>query len=112
MGLDTSHDAWHGGYISFGQFRKEIAASIGITLDNMQGFHGTISWDGVQDDLKYLLNHSDCDGYLKPGQCKKIAKRLREVEPLLPNEWVRQKAIQFAKGCELAHKQKKKLEFH
>lgn len=114
MGLNTSHGAWDGSYSSFNRFRVVIARTIGLDLEKMDGFVANgISWEGVKDDLKYLLNHSDCDGHIPPGQCKKIAIRLREIAPLIPtDDWVHERVLQFAKGCEMAHKQKKNLEFH
>lgn len=39
MGLDTSHDAWHGAYSAFMRWRQEIARAAGLPpLDLMEGF--------------------------------------------------------------------------
>jgi hypothetical protein len=38
MGLDTSHDCWHGAYSAFHRWRHAIANAIGLRLDHMQGF--------------------------------------------------------------------------
>lgn len=38
MGLDTTHDCWHGAYSSFGEWRREVAAVVGIPLRLMEGF--------------------------------------------------------------------------
>lgn len=123
MGLDTTHDAWHGAYSSFNQWRKWIALQIGIDLYKMEGFGGEISWDTVKDDLKYLLNHSDCDGYITSLRCKKIAVRLKEIigDRKVPEDWYSSededayflyKTKQFMKGCKLAHNRNERLEFH
>jgi hypothetical protein len=113
MGLDTTHNAWHGSYSSFNGFRTFIANLIGITLDDMDSYGGDKSWDNVKDDLKHLLNHSDCDGHITPVKCAKIAKRLRELLKNWPEgSDYRDKAEQFAKGCELAAKKKQQLKFH
>ncbi len=39
MGLDTSHDCWHGAYSAFMRFRTEVAKAAGIPLRLMQGFY-------------------------------------------------------------------------
>lgn len=74
----------HWSYSGFSEFRKRLARTIGIDLDEMKGFYkrhpndegfikmGWKDWDSVQSPLKYLLNHSDCDGYLTAQQCKHI----------------------------------------
>lgn len=118
MGLDTSHNAWHGPYSSFGNFRKKLAAHIGIDLLNMEGFGGTGEWDLIEDDAKILLSHSDCDGEILPDDCKKLATRLREILPTLPEKdktgfySLYELTETFAKGCELAASKKESIEFH
>ena len=39
MGLDTTHDAWHGGYGSFHNWRTWLAEQIGIPLELMEAFY-------------------------------------------------------------------------
>lgn len=39
MGLDTTHDCWHGSYGSFSIFREKLAEAAGIPLDLMEGFY-------------------------------------------------------------------------
>lgn len=89
MGIDFSHGDAHWSYSGFHQFRLRVAESIGINLDEMVGFGSFLdpdppkvpkkSWDTVNDDIKYLLDHSDCDGGMTPEVCLKVAKRLREI---------------------------------
>lgn len=39
MGLDTTHDAWHGAYSAFHRFRTKIAEAAGLPpLELMEGF--------------------------------------------------------------------------
>lgn len=39
MGLDTTHDAWHGAYSAFNRWRQEIAYAAGLPpLELMEGF--------------------------------------------------------------------------
>src|SRR5690348_13110424 len=101
MGLDVSHDAWHGAYSAFSRWRNKLAEVAGLPpLGLMEGFFERgkytdpftmlarefpnlaedyyaclpIRWDALKPDpLHYLLNHSDCDGYISPGRCKRIA---------------------------------------
>jgi hypothetical protein len=114
MGLDTSHNAWHGAYSRFMRFRIAIAKTIGIDLMNMSGFiEEGKSWYEVEDPLKFLLHHSDCDGELSVEECRAIAVRLREIAPKLAGEEdFEERAIQFAKGCEEAVKFNEVLDFH
>lgn len=42
MGLDTSHDCWHGPYSSFMRWREEIAKVVGVPLPLMEGFYGSL----------------------------------------------------------------------
>lgn len=40
MGLDTSHDCWHGAYSAFHRWRQELAKAAGLPpLDLMEGFY-------------------------------------------------------------------------
>lgn len=121
MGLDTSHDCWHGPYSSFMQFRRAIAVAVGIPLDFMDGFEEQtksrvsdipvlsqqlpIRWDSLKPDaLHKLLNHSDCDGQIEVADLIPIAERLEAVGPTLPDagidfpEFYRDRAAKFAKG--------------
>lgn len=40
MGLDTSHDCWHGAYSAFNRWREAVAKAAGIPLQLMEGFWG------------------------------------------------------------------------
>lgn len=91
-------------YSGYGEFRKKIAAQVGIDLYQMDGFHNVdksvlsiqgweayreaieadlsqekISWDTVGDPIKILLNHSDCEGQIPSDQCEVLADRLEEI---------------------------------
>lgn len=78
-------------YSSFYEFRKKLASSIGIDLDEMEGFRkkhpydkgyikiGCRSWDEIKSPLKNFLNHSDYEGFLSAEQCKIIAPILKVI---------------------------------
>lgn len=115
MGLDTTHNAWHGPYGIFNDFRTKIAkVALGIDYDEMNGLGGSKPWEPYRKhDLFELLIHSDCDGHLTVSQCKKIARGLKAIQwPEGTEQWYIEKTNQFIKGCELAISQNKKIEFH
>jgi len=122
MGLDTTHDAWHGSYSSFGRFRERLAQEIGLNLNNYKGYNSNATLDESEIDhpLMDLFNHSDCDGELTPDQCLKIAQGLNEVIKKLPipeinDSWdgrFLESCIQFRDGCMLAYSRKEVLEFN
>lgn len=104
MGLDTSHDCWHGAYSAFSRWRQEVAKAAGYMTARVQwhdmdyptesilidwghieekNFSG--EWDEIpHDPLIILIAHSDCDGEIKPEHAMPLADRLEELLPLLP----------------------------
>lgn len=118
MGLDTTHNCWHGPYSSFNRFRHSLAEQIGISLDDYCGYNdnGTKDLGKIKHDIRPLLNHSDCDGHLTPLQAKRVAKGLDNILNNLNNEiqfdynFV-EKITEFRDGCLLAFKNKEKIEF-
>lgn len=114
MGLDVTHDCWHGPYSAFHRFRAALAKAAGLPpLALMDGFYGgsliddfewqlsrdvrdslarkteglPIRWSCLRrDPLHVLLNHSDCDGVLPVRSLIPLAKRLEELVPLLATE--------------------------
>lgn len=57
-----------------------------------------LSWDGVTDPIKPLLDHSDSGGELSPEECTSIAPRLRE----LIQGWEEDDPINYPQGMKLA----------
>ena len=115
MGLDTSHDCWHGAYSAFMRWRQKLCAVAGLPpLQLMDGFfkrgnyedpftklvdsnpEGTaetfyqclpIKWDALKPSpLHKLLNHSDCDGEIASEDCGPIADCLEALLPLLEGD--------------------------
>jgi hypothetical protein len=114
MGLDTSHDCWHGSYGRFGAFRVAVCQAAGLgDLSEYRGFRiGNKEWPPMQDEpLVVLLNHSDCDGEISWQDCEPLARRLDEIadDPRMA-EW-RDEAIQFARGCREAARLHEHVEF-
>ena len=120
MGLDISHDTWHGAYSAFHRWREKIADLTGYEYPKNPLEEKDDWWfsKAEKDVLDYLLHHSDCDGHITWRRCGKLAKRLKEILPLFPDgdggghigNW-RDKTKQFIKGCEDAYKAKEYLEF-
>ncbi len=123
MGLDTTHNAWHGSYGAFARWRRHLAWVVGFPpLDLMSGFQDyktpddeVLSWDILKpDDLILLLHHSDCDGEFSFDESERIANRLNELlnnDRFSEEEWG-DKTKQFIKGLQLAAKRKEKVTFH
>lgn len=109
MGLDTTHDCWHGPYSAFMRWREAIAEAAGLPpLMLMEGFferdeHGDpfrdlarqwpntaetyyrclpIRWDALKPSpLHGLLSHSDCGGMIPAADCGPLADALEELLP-------------------------------
>ena len=121
MGLDTSHNCYHGPYSSFTDFRYALADQIDIDLDDYIGYRGyrpTKYLDTIEHDIMPLLNHSDCDGILTVEECKRIANGLTNILDNF-NEDInysinnfKDKIIQFRDGCLEAIQNNEEVEFH
>lgn len=136
MGLDCSHDAWHGAYSAFMHWREAVAYAAGLPpLRLMEGFGNhyltprpweqflaqlPIKWECLKPDpLHILLRHSDCDGEIAPEDCTAIADRLDALIPVMPDEdggghignW-REKTAQFVRGLRKAAAEGVPLAFH
>lgn len=120
MGLDTSHDCWHGPYTSFGRWREELAKTVGVDLDAMDGFGGVVSWDSLKPDILHeLLHHSDCGGELRAEICGPLADRMEELLPLMSDEdnphrdyTSRAKTQRFIDGLRRASAAGENVDFH
>jgi hypothetical protein len=138
MGLDTTHDAWHGPYGAFSRWRSELVRAAGYqvvpttTADGWptDDYPDLPGWDDdltlaevsgtwkrkMPDPLIYLIWHSDCDGRLLAAQMRPLADRLEELLPKLDDESgylsMRKRTQQFIDGLRLAISEKKPLGFH
>lgn len=134
MGLDTTHDAFHGAYSAFNRFRRFVLKSLGgswpphedKSLDDKQWY-----WDNEKFDLKKyeglmeFFTHSDCDGEISPEMCVKVADELESILPrieelaktedahghLLRDGGYVAVTKQFIAGCRSAAEQNEPLEF-
>lgn len=131
MGLDTSHDCWHGSYGSFSRWRAALATAAGYGLEtSTTGLElPALPWDSFPagnyqgewetapaDPLLYLFVHSDCDGVIHPEQGLALARRLGELLPELDPEreypCYAEKTVQFIAGLAEAAEAGEDVDFH
>lgn len=129
MGLDTSHDCFHGSYSAFNRLRKAVARACGGSFPpHMSDYDAAFlasakdvndRWWYYDDDTvpinlhvgaRLFLSHSDCDGTLTPDESREVAAFLRWVAPRVEIEGeghlsslgTRGAVERFAAGCEAA----------
>ena len=78
MGLDTTHNAWHGSYGSFMVFRKWLAKKLGIPLELMEGYY---SEESFRPNMFKLLD------YKFPKGDELEMSGIRELRGMLPLKW-------------------------
>lgn len=99
MGLDTTHDCWHGAYSAFSRWRNIVTVAGSFVLVK-EGYHeyADIDWSRLteanlqgewdeppEDPLVYIIAHSDCDGELPVESLTPLADRLEGLLDKLPN---------------------------
>ncbi len=134
MGLDTSHNAWHGAYSAFSRWRHELAKAADYQVVRIEGqLHDTTmidwghivdknyygEWDEVPSDpLILLIAHSDCEGVIHPQHAAILADRLTELLPKLEGDGgghignYREKTEQFIRGLRDAVAKGEDVDFH
>jgi len=119
MGLDTTHNCFHGSYSSFNRFRYSLAEQIGINLDDYHGYGGknpTKQPNEIEHDLMPLFNHSDCDGRLTVKESRRIISGLNDVlenfNPIFDMDFnFKDQIVQFRDGCIDAVNKKQMIHF-
>lgn len=125
MGLDTTHDCWHGSYSWFTWWRNYLAelggyvpsegyiplAAINYDMYDEECFLGEWEVYKIYDPLLYLLVHSDCDGVIHPKEGRLLHARLVELLPLVNEEW-EEKTNLFIDGLKEAYENNEDVEFH
>jgi hypothetical protein len=133
MGLDTSHDCYHGSYSGFKEFRNKLALAAGYKLKSELNLIGHIStyidvdwtqferenFNGVwkrtwEDPLMYLIAHSDCEGNIEPKEGKPLSARLKEILPLVNKDdiYFVSALNRFITGLDLAASKNENVEFN
>lgn len=123
MGLDTSHDCWHGAYSAFTVWRNAVAEAAGYAVWPVQWHDKVcrptimIDWGHIAsenpghllgewntspaDPLFVLFAHQDCEGVIHPQHAGPLADRLEEVYPHL----------EAVEGWQLEHLQNRTRKF-
>lgn len=117
MGLDTTHNAFHGAYSSFMRFRMQLLELVnGSDIRDLEGYDEKAKTpvSSLKDEgLEIFFNHSDCDGDISPEDCKKVADSLDFYIPKMDVESeLYRRSVQFRDGCLLAHSLNEVLDFH
>lgn|SRR5574343_223131 len=125
MGLDCSHEAFHGAYSWFNRLRQCICRAVGPNSSFPPHWQynedGTLKKDhkglvmynhdldpdfyyiesGYQDThpgLKEFLSHSDCDGEISPEMCLLVANDLEELLPAIEElGWVDMDYLEYTR---------------
>jgi hypothetical protein len=81
MGLDCSHDAWHGAYSAFMRWREKLAEVAGLPpLRLMEGFYATI---GCEVEIPTLFHGAYTGKSARDGG----SPRLNKLDEQLPIRW-------------------------
>jgi len=111
MGLDFSHTDAHWSYGGFNRFREALAKAAGFNMNDFKGFGGNKGWEEMQDNIKPILNHSDCEGELTVDECKIVSPRLRELVADWEDGFDKNQALMLAAGMDYAVEKNQPLEF-
>lgn len=82
MGLDTTHDCWHGPYSSFGRWREEVARAVGVPLPLMEGFY---RGDAPAEQMAWAAPREG--GPLGGYNGVALHMWIERVQPELPIKW-------------------------
>lgn len=78
MGLDTSHNCWHGAYGAFMRWRKEVARAAGLPpLELMEGFYQSLKGPRVYSPVPTLYH----------GVATESEDYFTDLDSFLPIKW-------------------------
>ena len=92
MGLDLHAKGYTGKfscpYSTFYRLRRSIVRAVyGPEMERIYSIRGEPTQEEIatwnercDDDIDILLLHSDCDGHMYPAQCRKVYRKLKDVE--------------------------------
>jgi hypothetical protein len=105
MGLDTTHDCWHGPYSQFMRWRQwlnhfimtergetdEAARKIsymGATAEALEKAWANGHYQDQSIPINVLMNHSDCDGDIPAEVCGSLADALKRLLVQMPERGI------------------------
>lgn len=95
MGLDTTHNCWHGSYSGFRTFRDAVAVAAKEHFDYTPNYQdhpsrAFMGWWDADHHYTHLLDvffvHSDCEGYLFPNDIQELVPALEQLVGYLNDE--------------------------
>lgn len=133
MGLDTSHDCWHGPYSMFMRWREKLNLYVMMDREKTDSAAGRIrnmgctrealvaAWEeGQYDDqtvpINVLMGHSDCEGEIPADMCGPLADALEALLVRMPEsdlyDTARPATLRFIAGLRRAAAAGEPVEFH
>lgn len=82
MGLDVSHDCWHGAYSAFHRFRIEVLATVTgerVDYSDYDRYTQLVEEFPMREPLREFLLHSDCEGTIERASQIPMADALDAV---------------------------------
>lgn len=134
MGLDTTHDCWHGPYSQFMRWRQWInlfvmtkrahegdktareISHMGATAEAIERAWAEGHYQDQSIPINVLMNHSDCDGDIPTEVCGPLADALEELLDQMPERGIydekRPATERFIRGLRRAAAAGESVEFH
>ena len=117
MGLDTTHDCWHGPYSMFMRWRKALHRyTAPNSLHALEEAWESGDYADQSEPINVLMGHSDCDGEIPAEMCGPLADALQTVVERMPQRGIydeaRPAAERFIAGLRWAAKDGDAVEFH
>lgn len=89
MGLDVSHDCWHGAYSAFHRFRIEVLATVTgerVDYSDYDRYTQLVEEFPMREPLREFLLHSDCEGTIERASQIPMADALDVVADAMESE--------------------------
>ena len=90
MGLDTTHDCWHGPYSMFMRWRAHLhhlmhpGGQWGTDRRGLEEAWGQGVYGDQDVPINVLMAHSDCDGIIEADICESLASALQALVDKMP----------------------------
>ena len=132
MGLDTTHDCWHGPYSAFMRWREKLnhyvmrtreeddpvayhIAGMGWTREALVAAWEAGQYDDLSIPINVLMGHSDCDGEIPADACAPLADALEALLVYMPERGLYDEArpatVRFIDGLRRASAAGEPVEF-